>query len=77
MPGLSNEAKDIEKLGEFLKDFENLERLEILPYHNLGQYKYEELGIRYDLENIGSPSQDLINKAKNILSKYLNNVFVR
>ena len=45
----------------------NLSRLEILPYHNLGKFKWEELNVPYEFENVKVPTNDEIKKAKEIL----------
>ena len=41
--------EELAALGRFLKDFDNLEKVEALPYHTLGKAKYENLGIPYPL----------------------------
>ena len=43
VPEYTNSVEHLEKLGIFLKSFAYLERLEILPYHTLGVYKWKEL----------------------------------
>ena len=40
-----------------------VERAEILPFHQIGQYKWERLGIRYELEETQPPTADLVNQA--------------
>ena len=41
--------------------------MEILPYHNLGEYKWENLGEAYPLKNIKAPTEEQIDRAKKIL----------
>lgn len=55
------------KLGDFVSQLSNVQKFEVLPYHQLGVYKYEALGIKYRLEGIDPPSQDRINNAKKLL----------
>ena len=57
--------------GERFKDFENIERVEILPYHTLGTFKYDKLNIEYPLKGIEPPSKDSIEKATAILMQGL------
>lgn len=57
----------LKSLSEFLKKFSCIERIDVLPYHTMGKYKWDELGIPYKLEGIPSPSENDINIAKKIL----------
>jgi pyruvate formate lyase activating enzyme len=77
VPGWTDQVEYLEAAAQYLKDFKYLERLEILPYHNLGAHKYKELGMDYRLEGVSSPSQKKIEEAEEIFKKYLNKVFVR
>ena len=67
VPGYTNDENDLLKLKEFLSQMNNIERIEILPYHNLGKYKWENLGQEYPLENVVPPTPEEIDKAKQIL----------
>ena len=58
---------DLIKLKEFLNTLKNVEKVEILPYHDLGKFKWEKLGDKYELENVKSPTNEDIQKAKNLL----------
>lgn len=49
VPGYTDDKEELAALGRFLKDFDNLEKIEALPYHTLGKAKYENLGIPYPL----------------------------
>ncbi len=51
VPGLSDDASDLEHLGEFIGTLHNVKALDVLPYHNMGKSKYHQLGIPYVLEN--------------------------
>lgn len=67
VPGYTDDENDLKKLKEFLSTLSNIERTEILPYHDFGKYKWEELGLNYELENIKIPTEKEIEKAKTIL----------
>lgn len=67
VPGYTDDKFDLKKLKNFIDTLTNVEKVEILPYHNLGSFKWEELGEKYELENVIPPSQEEIDKAKNIL----------
>ena len=44
-----------------------MEKIEVLPYHKLGVYKYEALGMDYPLEGIEPPTEDRVKNAETIL----------
>ena len=68
VPGISDDEKDLYKLGYFIGQFSNLKALDVLPYHTMGKTKYEKLGIDYVLKD--TPPMDktlLVEKKKAIL----------
>lgn len=67
VPGVTDSQEDLTKLGEFVKSLKTVKRFEILPYHTLGVFKYEALGIKYQLEGVPTPTQEEIDRANNIL----------
>lgn len=67
VPGYTDDPFDLQKLKQFIDTLQNVEKVEILPYHNLGKYKWEEIEGKYELENVVPPSQEQIDIAKNIL----------
>ena len=70
VPGLTDNNNDLIKLGNFIKTLKNMERFEILPYHNLAIDKYKELKIKYPLTRVKTPTKKQINNAMNyIISK--------
>lgn len=67
VPGYTDDPFDLQKLKQFIDTLQNVKKVEILPYHNLGKYKWEEIEGKYELENVVPPSQEQIDIAKNIL----------
>ena len=67
IPGITNNEDDLIKLKEFLSSLKNIKKIELLPYHNMGAYKWKNLGFKYELENIPEASNEEIRKAKKIL----------
>ncbi len=67
VPGYTDNKFDLQKLKAFIDSLSNVERVEILPYHNLGKFKWKELGDTYELENVVPPSQEDVKKAEQIL----------
>lgn len=67
VPGYTDDKYDLQRLKAFIDTLTNVEKVELLPYHELGKYKWEELGVEYPLEGIKSPSEEDIQVAKSIL----------
>lgn len=67
IPGYTDRKEDLEKLKKFIASLKNVEKVEILPYHNLGKFKWEELKVPYELEDVKMPSNEEIARAKEIL----------
>ena len=67
VPGYTDDEKDLLKLKEFISSLKTVDRVEILPYHNMGKYKWEELGYKYELENVRTATTEDVERAKKIL----------
>lgn len=67
VPTLNDTVEDLQALREFLDTLNNVEKIELLPYHELGIFKWEELGLTYKLRNITVPTDESIREAKKIL----------
>ncbi|MBC2165948.1 pyruvate formate lyase-activating protein [Listeria booriae] len=67
IPTKTDDPNDLTKLHEFITTLPNVERVEVLPYHTMGVYKWENLGIRYPLEGIEPPEDDVVAMANQIL----------
>lgn len=68
VPGVTDDEKDLINLGEFIKTLNNVKKVEVLPYHKLGVYKWEALGLEYPLKDINPPSEERAEWALNILT---------
>jgi len=73
----SDQEKYIKKLWEKISTYKYMERLELLPYHELWKYKREEMWRKYKLNLRNIPNKDKINKTKKILLQYSDKIFVR
>lgn len=67
VPERSDEDEALEKLHEFIEGLGNVEKVEVLPYHTLGEYKWKELGYDYPLEGIKPPAKERVEHAKQVL----------
>ena len=70
VPNLTDNPEHIEALASFLTNLKTIEKIEILPFHKMGEYKWEELGYDYKLKDTPTPSKELLNTAKEIFKKY-------
>ena len=64
VPGISDDTNDLLALRLFLNQLNNVKKVEILPYHKLGVYKWKELGLEYALEDVEPPSEEKVMEAK-------------
>lgn len=64
VPGYTDDEEDLYTLGKFLSNFSNVKKIEILPFHQLGSKKYEQMGINYRLKNTKSPTKEDVLLAK-------------
>jgi len=77
VPEFSDDISDIKKWCEYFINYKNIEKVEILPYHTLGEHKYEELGWEYKLKNIKPPTPEKILEVEKIFKKYFKKVVIR
>ena len=69
VPGVNDSDEYLIALRKFIDTLHNVEKVEILPYHTLGLFKWEELGIEYGLKGVEPPTPELVAHAKEILIK--------
>ena len=67
VPGITDDEKDLKTLKKFIDTLDNVQKVEILPYHDLGKYKWEKMGLKYPLKDTPIPTEQEIKKAKKIL----------
>ncbi|MEM9974642.1 MAG: pyruvate formate-lyase-activating protein [Pseudomonadota bacterium] len=64
VPGLTDAADDIEDLAAFVATLSGVERVEILPFHQMGAFKWKELGLSYQLSDTPVPDEGLIERVR-------------
>ena len=67
VPGITDGEEDLKKTRAFIDSLRSVERVEVLPYHTMGEVKYEKLGLEYPLKGIAPPSKERVAGAKRIL----------
>lgn len=70
VPGYTDREEDLKDLKEFLSELKTVKKVEILPYHDLGKFKWIELGCKYELEGVPTATSEDVERAKQIL-RYL------
>jgi pyruvate formate lyase activating enzyme len=63
VPNLTDDLDDIGNIAEYAASLGNVERVEVLPFHQMGRFKWKQLGIPYHLEKTEPPSSALVDKA--------------
>ncbi|MCM2321845.1 MAG: pyruvate formate-lyase-activating protein [Oligoflexia bacterium] len=56
VPGLTDAPANVTALAEFVSGFNNIEKVQLLPFHKMGEKKWEKLGLRYELGSTRPPS---------------------
>lgn len=74
VPGYSDDDESAHALGKFIQHMTNIEKVELLPYHQLGLHKWKTMGFDYPLDGVPPPSKDTMDRIKNILLEYKDDV---
>ena len=70
VPGITDDLEDMKQFAEFLEDKKYLEKIELLPYHELGKHKWENLGLKYKLFDVEPPSEKKMAELNSIFKKH-------
>jgi len=70
IPGLTDSREDVRRLAEFLTEFPNIQMVDILPYHTMGVYKWEAMGLEYPLKGVPAPDKKTVEEIKDIFREY-------
>jgi pyruvate formate lyase activating enzyme len=63
VPGLTDDPKNIEQIAQFAAELDIVERVEVLPFHQMGRYKWKELAINYTLQDVQPPTNEMVARA--------------
>lgn len=77
VPGWSDQEKYIEEWAAYFADYKTVDRVEIIPFHQLGMHKWEIMNIDYPLKDTNTPSQESQQLTKSIFDKYFDNVILK
>lgn len=67
VPGYTDDPESLARTRDFINTLANVERVEVLPYHNMGLYKWEKLGVPNQLRDVKPPTEEAVQKARVIL----------
>jgi pyruvate formate lyase activating enzyme len=63
VPGLTDDEEDIRNIARFAASLGNVDRVDVLPFHQMGQYKWKRLGLNYTLDDVQPPTTEQIQRA--------------
>ncbi len=67
VPGITENEKYLHELGLFIGSLKNVKALDVLPYHNMGEVKYKQMGMDYPLKGVEPLSKEKAISAKKII----------
>lgn len=67
IPGYTDDEQDLLKLRDFINSLSSVQKVELLPYHDMGKFKWKRLGLDYLLDDVRNASIQDVEKAKKIL----------
>lgn len=67
VPGITDDEKDLLELKNFIHSLKNVKKIELMPYHELGKFKWKNLGFDYELEGVPAATPNDISRVKHIL----------
>jgi len=68
VPGLTDNKKELCDLAVFLRQFNNIKKIDVLPFHKAGEYKWKEQNISYELTDTSPPTPEMVKDAESILA---------
>ena len=71
-PTINDDDEHLQAVADYLAQFPVIEQVEILPYHTMGKYKYENLGIDYKLKNLDDLDGEKAKRAAEIFRRTLS-----
>ena len=63
VPGFTDDPDDVARIAEFAAELGNVERVDVLPFHQMGRFKWKALGLDYELDDVKPPSPEAVERA--------------
>lgn len=70
VPEFTNDSDDLHNWAKYVSQFKNVERVDILPFHQMGLHKWEQIGTDYKLKDVKTPTNEEIKEALEIFKSY-------
>lgn len=67
VPGLTDGEDGLRAMDGFIRSLRTVERVEVLPYHTLGLFKWQALGLAYPLDGVPTPDEEQVRRARQLL----------
>ncbi|EHQ26935.1 pyruvate formate-lyase-activating protein [Mucilaginibacter paludis] len=77
VPGWTDQPEYIEQWARYFTNYKTVDRVEIIPFHQLGMHKWAMMGMEYPLRNTPTPSVEIKQMAKGIFDRYFENVVLK
>ena len=77
VPGYSDQEEYLEEWAQRFTNFKTVERVEIIPFHQLGMHKWELLNLKYPLKETSPPSEELKQRTLKIFNQYFDHVILK
>lgn len=68
LPGYTDKDEYLYKTREFIKTLSNVQKIDVLPFHKMGEFKWQKLGYEYKLKEVEPPSKERVQNAIDILT---------
>jgi pyruvate formate lyase activating enzyme len=69
VPGWTDDPAEIAAIAGFAAELGNVERVDVLPFHQMGRFKWKELGLNYELGDVQPPSPEAVERACGVFRK--------
>jgi pyruvate formate lyase activating enzyme len=63
VPGWTDDMAEVGRIANFAAELGNVERVDVLPFHQMGRFKWEKLGMEYKLKDTRPPSREATDEA--------------
>ena len=63
VPGWTDDPEEVAAIARFAAELGNVERVDVLPFHQMGRFKWKELGMKYELDDVEPPPPAAVEKA--------------
>ena len=68
VPGLTDDPANVEGLADFVASLKMVERVEVIPFHKMGEFKWEALGLNYQLGGTQPPTPESMSRVQRVFS---------